>query len=56
MGDERPVDRHEPKTLTLREQHPVERIASLGIGLDGGERVTLIDGDDFNAQAVKKLG
>lgn len=58
VGIESAVDREEPQPLdmALREQHPVERIASCGLRLDRGEGVTLVDREDFYAQAVKKLG
>src|SRR5271167_4610900 len=58
MRNERAVngDQSEPFDLTLREQHPIERIASRRLGLDRGEGMALVDRDDPYAQSVEKLG
>jgi hypothetical protein len=58
MRNEGAVDGEEPQSLdlTLREQHPVERIAGHRLGLDGRERVAFVDRDNPDAEAVEKLG
>ncbi len=58
MGIEGAVDCDEPQSLdlTLREQHPVERIARRRLGFDGNQRVAFIDRDNPDAEAVEKLG
>ena len=57
MRSKSAVDGEEPQTLdlTLRKQHPIERIAGLGFWVDRGERVASVDRDDLNAQAIEKL-
>src|SRR5271166_1457550 len=54
MRNEGAVDGKEPQSLdlTLREQHPIERIASRRLGFDGRQRVAFVDRDNPDAQAV----
>jgi hypothetical protein len=58
MGGEGAVDGEEPQALdlTLREQHPIERVAGDRLGLDGHKGVAFVDRDHLDPQAVKKLG
>jgi hypothetical protein len=43
-------------SMTLRQQHPVERIAGRRLGFDGSDRVAFVDRDDREPQAEDKLG
>jgi len=58
MRNEGAVDGDEPQSLdlTLREQHPIERIARCRLRFDGSERMAALDRDDPDAEAVEKLG
>ncbi len=58
MRNKGAVDGDEPQSLdlTLREQHPIERIARHRLGFDGSQRVAFIDRDNPDAEAVEKLG
>ena len=46
----------QPLDPTLREQHPVERIARHGLGFDGSEGVMLVDRDDLYAHVREEAG
>ncbi len=54
MGNERAVEGDEPQVLdlTLREQHPVERITGRRLGR---ERMALVDRNDPDAETVEEL-
>ncbi len=58
MRDKGAVDGDEAQALdlTLREQHPVERIGGRRLRFDGSERVALVDRDNPDAEAIEKLG
>jgi hypothetical protein len=58
MGNEGSVDGDEPQALdlTLRQQHPIEWVASRRLGIDGSNRVAFIDRNDRYAQTLDKLG
>ena len=51
MRNKGAVDREQPETLdlALREQHPVEGIARLRLGIDGRERIAFVDHDGLDA-------
>ena len=53
MRNEGAVDGDEPQALdlTLREQHPIERIARRRLGFDGRQRVAFVNRDNPDAES-----